>query len=37
MEKVDISKLKKEDFIKELPQMVSQLDAFRQGAHYGKS
>nr|DAY46504.1 MAG TPA: major capsid protein [Caudoviricetes sp.] len=36
MEKVDISKLKKEDFIKELPQMVSQLDAFRQGAQNKK-
>lgn len=36
MEKVDISKLKKEDFIKELPQMVSQLDAFRQGAQSKK-
>ena len=36
MEKVDISKLKKEDFIKELPQMVSQLDAFRQVAQNKK-
>ena len=36
MEKVDISKLKREDFAKELPQMVQQLDAYRQGSQNKK-
>ena len=35
-EKVDISKLKREDFAKELPQMVQQLDAYRQGSQNKK-
>lgn len=34
--KVDISKLKREDFAKELPQMVQQLDAYRQGSQNKK-
>lgn len=36
VEKVDISKLKREDFAKELPQMVQQLDAYRQGSQNKK-
>ena len=30
--KVDIEKMKAADFIKELPQSVQQLDAFRSGS-----
>lgn len=33
MEKIDISKMKAADFIKELPQSVQQLDAFRAGSN----